>query len=161
MAHVKQKWTNASSPSDVIAFITDKSTTIGSAQRADVEEAIALNSGVKILQHFLGAIDFRILFICCVYPRRVHDSTFKHAQAVASVIVNKRVTTSSLKLLSLSSMGVVSASAVTHCKPVHEKKAPFKRRSKPKKNHCLERTLKGVIKTLSTNGKVLRSAPTG
>lgn len=121
----KQKWTMASSSSDAIAFITDNSTTIGRVQIANVEEEIVLNSGVKILQHFLGAIDFRMLFICCVYPRLVHNSTFKHAQVVARVLVNKKVTKSSLKLSSSSSTvkshnrvtnydSVVTASAVTH-----------------------------------------------
>ena len=85
-------------PSEIVAIITDNSTTIGSAQRVDIEEEIALNSGVKTLQQFLAPMCFTIAFICCIFLRVLNNSTRHQAQAVASKIVNKRATRNSLRL---------------------------------------------------------------
>ena len=46
--HVKKRWTEVSLSSDVVAIVTDNSTAIGSVQRVDIEESIALALGLKI-----------------------------------------------------------------------------------------------------------------
>ena len=112
--------------------------------------------------------------MCCLFSRLENTSTHKQDQDVASEMIDKRVTRKSLRFSYSSSTAMLhnrvsninsvsSASSTIKSKPKHGKEVYFKRRSKPKKkkDHSLQRTLKGVNNKISSNGKVLRSAPTG
>ena len=61
--HVKDQWTKLSLPTEIVAIITDNSMLIGEIQKMDIEDAMAIDSSVRIFQQFLGQINFTIAFI--------------------------------------------------------------------------------------------------
>ena len=67
--HVKCHWSKLSLTTDTSAIIIDHTIVIGIIQKIDVEEAIALDSGVKIFQQFLGPTPFTIVLIHRMFPR--------------------------------------------------------------------------------------------
>ena len=74
---------------------------IGNIQKMDIEEAIALDSGVKILNQFLGLTPFTIVLIHRMYPRVQRNSTCAKAHLITSKLGHKRATGYSLQNLSL------------------------------------------------------------
>ena len=54
--HVLKQWTKVVLSSETVAIMTENSTLIGIVQKIDIDEAIALESGVRLLQQLLGPI---------------------------------------------------------------------------------------------------------
>ena len=109
--HVKYQWTKLSFPTDVVGIITDDSMTIGEVQKMDIEEEMAIDSGVKIFQEFIGQINFTTSFIYCMCPRVKRSSTYEQAHLVASKIVDKKETRKSLRQLSLHVKEIINHSS--------------------------------------------------
>ena len=72
-------WKNLLLSSETVAMVTDNSTSICNVQKIDVEEEIAQESGVRLLQKLLGPIQFTIVCVHCIYPRIHLNSTRQHA----------------------------------------------------------------------------------
>ena len=90
--HVKCHWTKLSLPTDIAAIITDHSMEIGQIQKMGIGEAMSLDSGVKILQQFLGPTPFTIVLIHRMCPRVQLNSTHAKEHLIASKLVHKRAT---------------------------------------------------------------------
>ena len=82
--HVLKQWTKIVLSSETVAIITGKSTLIGNVQKIDIEEAIALESSVRLLQQLLGPIQFTIACGCCTYSRVHINSSCCQAQTVSN-----------------------------------------------------------------------------
>ena len=97
--HIKCHWSKLSLPTDTEAIIADSTMVIGKIQKMDVKEAIAIDSGVKRFQKFLGPTPISIVLIHRMYPRIQRNSTRAKAHLIANKLINKRATRCSPRTL--------------------------------------------------------------